>query len=314
MAGKQDQVRQLTGREHFGGRALALEVRWYDVNRMVSPHSHDFIELAMITRGRGEHITSRRRVLTTAGDVWIVRPNYWHTYMNVKHLGVYNCLLGLPLFRTLTPALQQDPAAIELFWRLPLTQARDGCCLLHLGPRDRLAAEQALNELHECLELNTPSALLEARGRLWLFLAVLSKAHAEQRKPQGMVKAKPRKEPERHPVAAEAVEFLENRYALDLSLTDLAREVGMSPPHLTRVFRAMTGLSPMRYLACVRAQRACLLLGESDRNITEIAGAVGWPDPNLFARRFRQIVGVAPSAYRQKHHPQRQHETAAATK
>ncbi|MCW8132534.1 MAG: helix-turn-helix domain-containing protein [Planctomycetota bacterium] len=307
-----DKVRRLSAHDHFAGSPLALHVKWNDVNRMVAPHSHEFLEIAVITRGSGEHISSRRRVLTTAGDVWIVRPGYWHTYMNVKHLGVYNCLLGLGLFKTLTPALQQDPNAVELFWRLPFAQARDGCCLLRLNPQDRIAAERALDGLCDALKVGEPHGVLEARGRLWLFIGVLSRAHARARQTQGAAPATTRKEPERHPVAAEAVEFLENRYAMDLTVTDLAREVGMSPPHLARVFRTMTGLSPMRYLACVRAQRACVLLGESERSMTEIAGDVGWPDPNLFARRFRQIMGVSPSAYRQKHQGQRHAETKAA--
>ncbi|MBI3832074.1 MAG: helix-turn-helix transcriptional regulator [Planctomycetes bacterium] len=308
MARKAHHVNVLTAREHFANSPLALHVKWNDVTRMVAPHSHEFLEIAMITRGRGEHITSRRRTLTTAGDVWIVRPNYWHTYMNVKHLGVYNCLMGLGLFKALTPALQQDPNAVELFWRLPLEQARDGCCLLRLGPQDRIAAEHALDGLRDALEKREPAAVLEARGRIWIFISALSRAYAAAKKSRGAVAATIKKEPDRHPAAAEAVEFLENRYALDLNLTDLAREVGMSPPHLTRVFRTMTGLSPMRYLACVRAQRACLLLAESEKNVTEIAGEVGWPDPNLFARRFRQIMGVSPSAYRTKQQPQRHHE------
>jgi AraC family L-rhamnose operon transcriptional activator RhaR len=54
----------------------------------------------------------------------------------------------------------------------------------------------------------------------------------------------------------------------------------------------------MAYLARVRAETAAALLLQTERSITDIAAAGGWPDANYFARRFRQHFGLAPSAYR----------------
>ena len=299
-------VQHLTTRKHVLLRANALSVSWHDVQQCVPPHDHDFLEIALITAGRGEHISSRRRTLTAAGDLWVIRPGHWHTYMNVRRLGVYNCLLSQALLRSLAPALQQDPGALELIWRGPASQARDGCYLLRLGPRERLEAERMLDALRGALALKAPAATLAARGHLWLFLSLLAGAAAPNRRGQDSggaagVSAGGAPGGARLPAAVEAVEIIEAQYREELTVAELARTVGVSTPHLARLFRRLTGLSPMRYLAEVRAQRACRLLAESSQQVTQIAGAVGWPDPNLFARRFKALLGVSPSAYRSTH-------------
>ena len=314
MTKPQAHVRRLTAREFFAGGRLPLRVSRHDLTQMVSPHDHDFFEIALITRGRGEHITSRRRVLTTAGDVWFVRPGNWHTYMNVRHLGVYNCLIGPALFRSITPTLHEAPAAVELFWRGPSTQARDGCGLLRLDPRERIEAERALDALKLALEGGGEAALLEVRGRLWLFLGLLVRAAARDLGPARQRHYDEAEAGGRPEAAARAVEHLETYYAEEITPAGLAREVGLSAPHLTRLFRAMTGLPPLRYQACVRAQRACLLLAETNRSVTQVGGAVGWPDPNLFSRRFKELVGETPTEYRRKHSRNVHHEATKKVK
>ncbi|MBE7464043.1 MAG: helix-turn-helix transcriptional regulator [Planctomycetes bacterium] len=293
-------IRTLKMAEHLPGHAgsLPLSVRWHDVNQMVGAHDHDFYELVLVTHGRGEHYTSRRRVLTTAGDVWAIRPGHWHTYMNAKHLGVFNCLIGTSLFKELAPGLQRAPGSVELFWRGPAKQARDGCCLLRLDPARRLEAERILERLAEILSRGDAAAELEARGELWAFLAILSRAAEAELLDAKSMKARSDAKAPRHDAAVAALELLETRFAEPLAVEELAAAAGVSAPHLTRLFRRLTGRSPMQYLNDVRIQRACTRLAESDESITSIAGAVGWPDPNLFARRFRQALGVSPRAYR----------------
>ena len=54
----------------------------------------------------------------------------------------------------------------------------------------------------------------------------------------------------------------------------------------------------MAWLAALRGERAAALLIETDLPIAEVGRLVGWADPNYASRRFRQLYGVAPAAYR----------------
>jgi AraC-like DNA-binding protein len=291
------QVNRLSAKDHIGPGPLPVDVRYWTLERMVSPHAHDFFELVLVTQGRAEHITSRRRTLTVPGDLWFIRPGHWHTYMNPRKLGLFNCLLAPNFFRALTPELQRVPGAVELFWRGPATQARDGCFLLRLNAVQREDAARLLRGLEEDRTSRGPAASLRSRGRFFLFLALVSEAAQAQ---TGQGAEIPAAEISRTTAAAEAVEILEARYAENLTVAGLAKSVNLSVPHFNRLFRRMTGQSPRTYLAGVRIQRACLLLSESERPVTEIAGAVGWPDPNLFARRFKAVLGCSPREYRQE--------------
>jgi AraC-like DNA-binding protein len=101
-----------------------------------------------------------------------------------------------------------------------------------------------------------------------------------------------------HPAALQAIRLLQERPDLPWTLEALARAVHLDRSHLVRHVRACTGLTPMAYLARLRAERAAeLLLGTSDE-VSAIGAAVGWPDPAHFARRFRAHFDMTPSRYR----------------
>lgn len=101
-----------------------------------------------------------------------------------------------------------------------------------------------------------------------------------------------------HPAALEAVRLLQERPDLPWTLDALARAVHLDRSHLIRRFRECTGLTPMAYLARLRAERAAALLLDTSDDVSVIGAAVGWPDPAHFARRFRAHFAMTPSRYR----------------
>ncbi|WP_347260910.1 AraC family transcriptional regulator [Rudaea sp.] len=82
------------------------------------------------------------------------------------------------------------------------------------------------------------------------------------------------------------------------SLTDLARECGLSVSHFTRAFRQTTGLPPHRWLLQRRIERARELLRDRSRTLPEIALACGFADQSHFTRVFSSATGLAPGAWR----------------
>jgi AraC family L-rhamnose operon transcriptional activator RhaR len=56
----------------------------------------------------------------------------------------------------------------------------------------------------------------------------------------------------------------------------------------------------MAYLAQVRAEQAAVLLLHSDEPVTRTGRAVGWPDQNYFARRFKAHYGLSATTYRER--------------
>lgn len=87
---------------------------------------------------------------------------------------------------------------------------------------------------------------------------------------------------------------LDREFAEPLSVSDLARSVGMSMFHFTRVFAELTGLPPHRYLLRARLKAAHAMLREG-RSVTETCYACGFNNLSHFSRSFARRYGGAPS-------------------
>lgn len=96
------------------------------------------------------------------------------------------------------------------------------------------------------------------------------------------------------------IEYLRARAFEDVSLTELAALVQLSPFHFARMFKATTGLPPNAYQRRLRCEHAQDLLRRTDLTISSISTAVGYETPQAFARMFRAETGRAPSDWRRE--------------
>lgn len=97
---------------------------------------------------------------------------------------------------------------------------------------------------------------------------------------------------------AAAMSFIEANLAVPLSVPVVARSVGISHNHLTRMFRAESGGTVVGYIAARRVERAAHLLRESTMPIASVAVSVGFPDLQAFNKTCRRHTGMSPRAIR----------------
>lgn len=84
----------------------------------------------------------------------------------------------------------------------------------------------------------------------------------------------------------------------DIKLASLAKLIGMSQYHFSRLFKHSLHISPYQYLLQQRVERAKGLLKQTDRLITEIALDCGFNSHSHLSKQFRQLTGMTPRAYR----------------
>ena len=94
------------------------------------------------------------------------------------------------------------------------------------------------------------------------------------------------------------VAYLTEHYREDFSMADVAARLGMSESSFSRYFRRATGNSFTDFVNRLRINRACQLLMETDRYITNVCYDVGFNNVANFNRRFRQIKGMTPKEFR----------------
>lgn len=80
-------------------------------------------------------------------------------------------------------------------------------------------------------------------------------------------------------------------------LPQLAREVGCSAFHLSRLFSEETGLTIPRYVRKLRMEKAAELLLSGKFNVTEAALEVGYSSLSHFSRAFCETTGYCPALY-----------------
>lgn len=98
----------------------------------------------------------------------------------------------------------------------------------------------------------------------------------------------------------ELFQFLEINYNTNISTADCAKMLNFSLAHFCHIFKNATGKSFLQYLNEYRVFKSITLLKETDLSITQIASECGFQDSGYYARYFKKINGVAPSAVRSK--------------
>ena len=103
--------------------------------------------------------------------------------------------------------------------------------------------------------------------------------------------------------AADAArQYVDQHYAdSELSLGAAARAVGLSPNHLSTVFKEKHGIGFSDYVTDMRIRQAKRLLLTTDLQISEIGERVGYQNINYFGMLFKKVIGVSPNRYRQEH-------------
>ncbi|MHB1543550.1 MAG: AraC family transcriptional regulator [Gammaproteobacteria bacterium] len=94
-------------------------------------------------------------------------------------------------------------------------------------------------------------------------------------------------------------EFIRERLSSDLNLNALAAVMNMSPYHLGRAFRAMTGKTLWQYVLECRAKEAHrLIVARRGQPLSSVADACGFESYSQFIAVFRKFYGQLPSEFR----------------
>lgn len=96
-------------------------------------------------------------------------------------------------------------------------------------------------------------------------------------------------------------DYIEADWRRVAAVDELAKVVGLSRVHFTRVFKNTTSASPARYQRICRMHRAQVLLRTGNYRVEEVAASLGFDDASYFSRCFRQDFDMSPSEYMAEH-------------
>ena len=106
--------------------------------------------------------------------------------------------------------------------------------------------------------------------------------------------------PHKDDKVAEIQTWLDEHYASDITVEELADKFGMSKRTLIRRFNAALDMPPNTYIQSIRIESARKLLEETDRTVDVVMSDVGYEDASSFRRLFRKKTGLTPTEYRRR--------------
>ena len=266
--------------ESLGWREIVVKQCYSPKGEYISPRSSSpMINLHLGTPVPVERVCNgqSRTCVMTCGTIKIVAAeteNIWRLRENADHMQVL-----------LAPALLQQVAPDHVAHPIEFCD--------HLNLQDSRIEHICLALLTEFLE-GGHSGRIYVEGLATALGTYLLHAHTTTPCTlQEMTKA-PSK-----PLLRRITSLIEDRLADDLSLTELASEVGLSPSYFSSLFRKGTGLSPHHYIVQRRVEYAQHLLRSTELPINEIATIVGFYDQSHLVRQMRRVLGVTPTYIRQ---------------
>lgn len=100
----------------------------------------------------------------------------------------------------------------------------------------------------------------------------------------------------------EAINFIEQKFSTDISVEDIAGQVGVNRSYLGKIFKSSLGKSPKEFLISYRMSKALELLKNTELSIADIGQAVGYENQLHFSRAFKNVYNMSPRKWRNEQH------------
>ena len=100
-----------------------------------------------------------------------------------------------------------------------------------------------------------------------------------------------------HRIIQKLLQFIDEKYADNIGLNELAMLVNMNPAYLSILFRNEVGVTYVKYLTDLRIKKAKELLDEGMK-VTEVSEKVGYYNYRYFCEIFKKHQGITPNEYK----------------
>lgn len=100
-----------------------------------------------------------------------------------------------------------------------------------------------------------------------------------------------------NPLTLRARRFIEEHSTETISLSTVARALGVAPNYLSTLFRRQSGMTLTEYIHKTRIEHAERLLHRGERPLSRVAQNVGYRNYRHFYRSFRRVRGLCPAEF-----------------
>ncbi|MDU8925596.1 helix-turn-helix domain-containing protein [Pasteurellaceae bacterium LIM206] len=239
-------------------------------------HTHEFDELVIVDKGYGVQIFNGEPYFIQEGDVFLVKENDRHFYIELGTLKLMNIQINtryqFQYLKNVMPLLEQFYIKnVSIFsWLMP--KAKESC-VERIRTLDFYLSDYKGTKL-QCLQIET------------LFMQILSLIMTnEHTNSNNSTQFKIRN----------VLLYLQQNYAEQIDWKKLSEHFFITNKTMTRKIKELTGMSPVKYLNRLRVLAARDKLRHLDDSITNIAVNCGFNNSDYFTRCYKKNFGISPS-------------------
>ena len=259
----------------------------------MSLHKHvDFSELVIVLNGHATHIVNNEESFIKKGNVFVLNGGTPHAYKAPHEFKICNVMYRPELLKSAGPDLRslngyQALFILEPFYR-SINTYKSKLNMSIAGLEYVSSLVQVMINEYETKEHGYQTMLASRFMELVVYLS-RQYDHKEKGVDNSLMHL------------ASAMSYIEDHYLDQVTLEEIASRSELSVRHLNRIFQAYYQTTPIAYIHRLRLERACTLLKQTNRSITDIAYECGFNDSNYLTRQFKKSFGITPKAYRKMH-------------
>lgn len=266
-------------------------------NRQV--HAHDNLQLCYIAAGSCTHWIQGKQAAVVKGDFFAVPPFLEHqiTPRDNMDFTMYQIDFIPYLINEKMRELSSMDDFVDFAYLQPLVTVEEEILpKLQFTPEKQRQVESLIDSMREELQSREDGYRLSVKADLLKLLVIAGREYRQYRKGN-----KPYKTISYHRQAFyKAITYIEQHYAEDLRLEDMAVIAHMAPSYFSSLFKLIKGATFIEYLNDLRIHQAMELLLTTDTSITEIGFKVGYNNIGHFNKMFKKVTGITPSEYRKQ--------------
>lgn len=253
-------------------------------------HHHDFLELVYVLEGEAEHILDGVTTIIRPGDYFFIDFNSYHEYEKTEATPSFKIINCLFMPATVDKTLAECRSLKEVVNNYLI---RFESSFLSANPANHIFKDTdgSILRLTERLlaEFDQKQAGYVEIMRCLLIEVFILAMRSINRTDANVICGD---------YSQYIVEYIEKKYMLPITLSDIAQELYLSLPYLSMKFKQDTGLTFCKYLQKVRIEQCCRLLANTDKKVAEVAQLVGYNDQKQFHKAFKNLLGITPNEFR----------------
>ncbi len=263
--------------------------RFHDTSWHMEPNVHELFEMVYIKKGNAVFEISGTSVEIGPNNIIIIKPRQFHKFVVKSKTGCEFIVLNFGFENKFDNQLAE--VSLEDF--LNFVNKKEWGAFISLKVSHKNEIINLLNRILK--ERENPEIGSEFLNYLLVLELFVLISRALKMEWENSIK---NKSPKLKELIQAAVNFINNNYERDISLTDISKYVFLSTSYFTRAFKEEMGVSPINYLLTVRVERSKELLRETDAKISDIALSVGFSNQQRFNDIFKKYTKKTPLQYR----------------